>query len=386
IATLALQGSESAPLARRIVLMRCAAASVLANTRSLYPELRACDPDPQGRAGLLAVVKVLDRATITGARYERWRSLLEAKDAVVRQAALGLMPSHPEIAQAYRVLASALIAEEDGTVASAARVLAAYPERASEHPGAQRRAVEAEGARPPPEAAPLKPHSTLLQALQKAFGKKRSPDAIETRVALVDAVAALQLLSYKPAIETDCKSANPTLREHAEQALRLLGDRSKACTAAAPHARPPDELGASLPRELRLRFATDAGELGITLNGELSPIAVARIQKLVQSGFYAGLSVHRVVPGFVAQFGDPGGDGFGGASLPALPCETSPLGFDTLSVGIALAGRDTGSSQLFVTLGPQPHLDGKYSLIGRAEPGWDRLAPGDVIHEVTLAR
>jgi cyclophilin family peptidyl-prolyl cis-trans isomerase/HEAT repeat protein len=377
LATYPLAGSESKPLARRIVLVRCTAAGILAKTRSLYPALTACDPDREGRVGLLAVMRVLERAAITEARAARWRMLLDAKDSVVRQAAIALMPGHPEIARPHEVLARALTAKEDGVVAAAARVLAAYPDRATE----DRPARETPAA---PEPSAIKPAKAVLDALHETFHRKRSPDAIETRVALVDAAAALQLLSYKPAIEGDCKSPNPTLREHAERALRLLGDQRKSCAASAPHARPPEELDAALPRQLRLRFTTDVGALDMVLESRDAPVAVARVQKLVRRGFYNGLQVHRVVPGFVAQFGDPGGDGFGGAALPPLPCETSPLRFDHLSVGVALAGRDTGSSQLFVTLGPQPQLDGKYSLIGRAEPGWERLAPGDVIQRVTI--
>lgn len=55
-------------------------------------------------------------------------------------------------------------------------------------------------------------------------------------------------------------------------------------------------------------------------------------------------------------------------------------------MGVALAGRDTGSSQLFVTLGPYPHLDGDYPLIGHAEAGWDRVAQGDVIQKIVVSQ
>jgi cyclophilin family peptidyl-prolyl cis-trans isomerase len=94
--------------------------------------------------------------------------------------------------------------------------------------------------------------------------------------------------------------------------------------------------------------------------------------------------VHRVVPGFVAQFGDPGGDGYGGADRPLLRCETAPAPFEAGAVGVALGGRDTGSSQLFVTLGRHPHLDGNYALLGRAGPGWDRVVEGDRIIKVRV--
>ena len=116
----------------------------------------------------------------------------------------------------------------------------------------------------------------------------------------------------------------------------------------------------------------------------LAPVAVTRFVDLARSGFFEKVRVHRVVPGFVVQLGDPGGDGYGGAGKAPLACETSPISFDPLSVGVALAGRDTGSSQLFVTLAAFPHLDGDYALIGRAEPGWERIAQGDVVQRVRV--
>jgi cyclophilin family peptidyl-prolyl cis-trans isomerase len=82
------------------------------------------------------------------------------------------------------------------------------------------------------------------------------------------------------------------------------------------------------------------------------------------------MAVHRVVPGFVVQFGDKLGDGFGDAGRAPLRCETSPTPFETYDVGMALAGRDTASSQLFVALDRYPLLDGNYAWVGRAGPEW----------------
>jgi len=90
-----------------------------------------------------------------------------------------------------------------------------------------------------------------------------------------------------------------------------------------------------------------------------------------------------VVPGFVVQFGDRGADGYGGSGA-SLRCETSPTAFGPLDVGVALAGRDTGSSQIFVTLARSPRLDGQYSWVGRAEGDWNAVAEGDVVHTVTV--
>ena len=107
-------------------------------------------------------------------------------------------------------------------------------------------------------------------------------------------------------------------------------------------------------KDAKIVFKTDAGvELTVFLEPELSPITATRIASLVKSGFYKGIVVHRVVPGFVVQLGDPDGDGYGGAGT-SLRCETSPVPFGLLDVGMALAGRDTGSSQFFVTLSRTP--------------------------------
>ena len=114
-------------------------------------------------------------------------------------------------------------------------------------------------------------------------------------------------------------------------------------------------------------------------------MVVTRVLDLARAGYYDGMVVHRVVPAFVAQFGAPHGDGFGGPEgQPALRCETSPLPFTTLTVGVALSGRDTGSSQLFVMQGRAPHLDGGYALIGAAAGPWTSLAEGDVIRKVKV--
>ena len=114
-------------------------------------------------------------------------------------------------------------------------------------------------------------------------------------------------------------------------------------------------------------------------------MAVTRIVDLAKSGFYDGMIVHRVVAGFVSQLGSPTADGYGGpADKPPLSCETSPIHYAPFTVGIALAGRDTGSSQFFVTHAAYPHLDGRYAQIGTASGSWDALVDGDRIVKAHL--
>jgi cyclophilin family peptidyl-prolyl cis-trans isomerase len=366
-----LEVPKSPSLARRVVALRCRATVLLSNG-NLSPRIEACDPDPNGVPGQLAVLEVIAQAKITGTRYRRWKELSESKNPLVRQAAIEKMAAHPEIQRPYEVLAHALRAPDGGTVVKAAEILAAYPNRASE-------SAPEEG---DAKAAVVKPHKEIVDALNTAFTVQRPPDATEVWAALMGAAGALQLLSFKPKLEAWCTGDNPTLRQHAEKALKLLSTHKSSCKPKGPGKAPP-ELDKT-PTTTTLVFVTDAGEVKLTLEPELAPVATERLIELARSGFFDGVVMHRVVPGFVVQLGDRGGDGTGGAGKEPLRCETSPVTFAQNRVGIALAGRDTGSSQLFVTLGAYPHLDGDYALVGSAEPGWEKIAQGDVVKKVRV--
>ena len=135
---------------------------------------------------------------------------------------------------------------------------------------------------------------------------------------------------------------------------------------------------------MTLTFVTDAGRLGLTLDPGFAPLATARIVELARKGFYDGMPILRVSPGYIVQLGDSAGDGSGGAGGPPLPSEGAPAEFGALSVGLALGGRDTGSSQLFVTLAEEPPLFGDYPLLGSADPDWATVAEGDRILRVEL--
>ena len=76
-----------------------------------------------------------------------------------------------------------------------------------------------------------------------------------------------------------------------------------------------------------------------------------------------------MVPNFVIQGGDPRGDGSGGPGY-FIRCEYSETPFDKGTVGIATSGKDTGGSQFFITLSPQPHLNARYTAFGQVRPGW----------------
>ena len=134
----------------------------------------------------------------------------------------------------------------------------------------------------------------------------------------------------------------------------------------------------------KLVVNTRAGRVVIAITENAAPEAARVVVEAAQGGRYNGTTFHRVVPGFVAQGGDPRGDGYGGTNN-IVPTELSGMRFDRGAVGIALAGLDTGGMQFFVMTADAPHLDARYPWIGRVVEGMevvDELMAGDVIERV----
>lgn len=133
---------------------------------------------------------------------------------------------------------------------------------------------------------------------------------------------------------------------------------------------------------------TSLGPIVLTLDPIAAPWSVAAFVTLADRGALDGLRWHRVVPGFVVQTGDPRGDGLGGPGW-LLPDEPTAAPFEAGAVGIARDGYDTGGSQWFITLSPQPHLQGEYTQIGRVSRGLEvatRLSPDDRVLSVSVIR
>lgn len=121
---------------------------------------------------------------------------------------------------------------------------------------------------------------------------------------------------------------------------------------------------------------------------EEAPNTVANFEKLANEGFYNGVNFHRVIPGFVAQGGDPTGSGMGGPGY-TIDCETegNPHKHKAGSLSMAHAGKNTGGSQFFLVHEPQPHLDGVHTVFGQVTDGMDtvlRIKQGDVMKEVKV--
>jgi cyclophilin family peptidyl-prolyl cis-trans isomerase/HEAT repeat protein len=127
------------------------------------------------------------------------------------------------------------------------------------------------------------------------------------------------------------------------------------------------------------------GVLEMELYGPEAPLTVANFLRLVDRRFFDGNRWHRVVPNFVVQDGDPRGDGFGGPG-GSIRDEINRVRYGIKPMlGMALSGPDTGSSQWFITLAPQPHLDGAYTVFGRAignTGALSRITQGDIIRTI----
>ena len=157
-----------------------------------------------------------------------------------------------------------------------------------------------------------------------------------------------------------------------QQCLADAGD-ARARFSVEQKVREKEKKDDDLPR---VKLETNRGAMVIELYENEAPETVGNFISLVEKGFYNGLTFHRVIPGFMAQGGDPDGTGGGGPGYE-IYCECEKPAHrehfrGTLSM--AHAGKDTGGSQFFLTFRPTPHLDGKHTAFGRVIEGLDVLS------------
>jgi len=141
---------------------------------------------------------------------------------------------------------------------------------------------------------------------------------------------------------------------------------------------------------------TDKGDIVVDLFAKDAPKTVNNFVFLAREGFYNGVTFHRVIPGFMAQGGDPTGSGSGGPGYK-FEDERSSRKHIAGTLSMANAGPNTNGSQFFICFEPQPHLNGRHTIFGQVvqgmdvvqqlrerDPGRDRQ-PGDAISSVEIA-
>lgn len=149
-----------------------------------------------------------------------------------------------------------------------------------------------------------------------------------------------------------------------------------------------------------IRIVTTQGEVSVELYPDIAPKHVERMKTLAKDGFYNGILFHRVVPGFVAQVGDPltkngidsPGVGSGGSQYPNLPLEVSPTQKNTRGA-LAMARKpdpNSANSQFYFVLEDAPHLNGQYTVFGRVLGDGmttiDKIKPGDSIQTFEISK
>ena len=348
------------------------------------------------REALIGLARV-DSAGFTAASA-RWRSSADWRERAAAAEGAGiagpgprpwfLSDRDPKVIAAGMQAWSAEVEGPDKALVAAARPLV-------QHADAAVRSVAADvlGRATAPEDL------TALIAAYRRSGRDSFPDAALAALGAIQAIGGSSTEARGRVAEEFVASAprpeDYLVRRWAEENWPELAARWGRATPIATGRSAQDY------RDLVLRFivASDSvarpkviietdqrGPMEIELLGPEAPMTVANFLRLVDRRFFDGNRWHRVVPNFVVQDGDPRGDGFGGPG-GAIRDEVNRHRYNGPMLGMALSGPDTGSSQWFINLSPQPHLDGTYTIFGRVTGGLASLAritQGDVIRTIRM--
>jgi cyclophilin family peptidyl-prolyl cis-trans isomerase len=156
-------------------------------------------------------------------------------------------------------------------------------------------------------------------------------------------------------------------------AFLALAGAAPAQTLPKPSVVAPAEVVANPANKLTLQLSNGKSVV-IQLRPDVAPQHVERIQTLVRRGFYDGLVFHRVIPGFMAQGGDPKGNGTGGSDLADLKAEFTEMPYMRGTVAMARSNEEnSANSQFFIMFSPSVALWGKYTVFGRVVSGMDAV-------------
>lgn len=250
------------------------------------------------------------------------------------------------------------------------------------------------------------PDFGLRSTAAELIGQRRPPDAVarlvaaytlgqadatySARAAAVDAIGRYTTADVVPALTAALNDKEWPVRLRAAALLRQHGVPDAAPVRPAPLQH--DAAFYESDRVLHPKYSpqayieTAAGTIQIELDVLDAPLTTLAFIELARAGFFNGIKVHRLIPNFVIQAGDPRGDGEGGPGY-SIRDELGTRTYVRGTVGMALAGPDTGGSQFFITVSPQPHLDGRYTVFGKVVRGMellDGISLGDVIVRIRI--
>jgi cyclophilin family peptidyl-prolyl cis-trans isomerase/HEAT repeat protein len=233
---------------------------------------------------------------------------------------------------------------------------------------------------------------TAVEPLAVSYRAASAEPSYLARAAVVDSLAKIGGPLALDVLREALDDADWAVRLRAAEHLAILDPLTDAATVIRPA---PSRFPVEAYRAAELItpsvsphvfIDTDRGTIQLELAVNEAPLTADNFMRLARSGFYNGLLIHRVVPNYVVQTGDPRSDSEGGPGY-TIRDELSPLPYLRGTVGMALDWADTGGSQFFVATTPQPQLDGRYPAFARVINGMDvvdQLQTGDVIKQVRV--
>ncbi|HEY6660974.1 MAG TPA: peptidylprolyl isomerase [Pyrinomonadaceae bacterium] len=236
----------------------------------------------------------------------------------------------------------------------------------------------------------LPPSEENTRALAAAWPQATKDALNDAALSILDSLAKQKTAAANEQIKAGLKSGDHLIRRRAVSLLKTNGAGDFSSQIGTVQTRNTDadyaRALARIGKNVQAVVTTSKGSFTIELLPEAAPLTVDNFVQLAQRDYYRNVTIHRVVPNFVIQDGDPRGDGNGGPGYQ-IRCEINQVPYDRAAVGMALSGKDTGGSQWFVTHSPQPHLDGGYTVFGRVVAGMDvvdRIVRGDVIQSIVI--
>jgi cyclophilin family peptidyl-prolyl cis-trans isomerase/HEAT repeat protein len=285
-----------------------------------------------------------------------------------------------------RVQAAAVAsrAGTDGSLADLLKTTPSSPDPAVREAVARVAGLRLQRARATPEER--EEALAMIERLSKRATEDKIPLA---RIAALDAASrAGKHPRARALLLAGLEDPDRLVRVKAADALRTAFGEDHGNRAGAAAERPVEDYleilrWASRPRAVVVtmrRAGFPPARFTIALDTESAPLASWNFARLADRGFFDGLAIHRAVPNFVVQDGDPRGDGNGDPGY-SIRDEFGRVGFLAGTIGMATDGPDTAGSQWFVTLSAQPHLDGRYTAFGTIRQNFPgvvlKILPGD---------
>jgi cyclophilin family peptidyl-prolyl cis-trans isomerase len=236
----------------------------------------------------------------------------------------------------------------------------------------------------------LPPSEEITRTLAAAWPQAANDTLNDAALSILDSLGKQKSTAANDLLKEALKSGDHLIRRRAAALLKANGAGDFSSQIGTVQTRNTDadykRALARIGKSTRAVVTTSKGSFTIDLLPEAAPLTVDNFVQLAQRDYYRNVHIHRVVPNFVIQDGDPRGDGNGGPGYQ-IRCEINQVLYDRAAVGMALSGKDTGGSQWFVTHSPQPHLDGGYTVFGRVITGMDvvdRIVRNDVIQSIVI--